>query len=131
MMDVKIEKFLLGLPGFKRALALQVRAVFLEAGTSITETIKWNQLCFVYGKANIAFIYSYPKADYLSLGFFRATELNDPGKIFEGTGKGMRHIKIRNTKDIPVSALKNWIKQAVDLEDQPVSRLVKKPGMPA
>lgn len=111
-MDVKIEKFFLGLPDKKRMLALQVRDIFLRTDKKITEAIKWNTLTFSY-KGNVAFIYTYKKTDYINVGFMQAARLADPGKLFEGTGKGMRHIKIYSEKDIPKSQLKKWIKEAM------------------
>jgi hypothetical protein len=65
---------------------------------------------------NIAFIYTYPGVDYMNLGFMKATSLQDPKKLFEGTGKGMRHIKIQTPKDIPSIQIKKWVKESITLE---------------
>ncbi|MCX6290715.1 MAG: DUF1801 domain-containing protein [Bacteroidetes bacterium] len=116
-MDTKIEKFLSGMTGEKRELAVIVREIFLSTDKKITETIKWGNLTFVY-KGNLAFVYTYKKVDYINVGFLRALELSDPGKLFQGTGKGMRHIKIFSEKDIPKTQLKKWIKEAIKLNDE-------------
>jgi hypothetical protein len=116
-MDVRIEQFLMKLPDNKRNIALTVRDIILEASTKMTEAIKWNQLTFVSDKKNIAFIYTYPKVDYMNLGFLAATSLNDPKKLFEGTGKGMRHIKIYSTKDIPAKQIQKWVKEAITINE--------------
>jgi len=116
-MDSKIERFIVGLPPDKREIVLLVREAMLSASSKLTEAIKWKQLTFVYGKTNIAFIYTYGKADYMNLGFMQATSLSDPKKLFEGTGKGMRHIKIYSKKDIPVTQIKKWVKEAIALAD--------------
>jgi hypothetical protein len=112
-MEPKIQKFIMQLSDQKREIALQVRDAILLSSPAIKETIKWNNLTFVYNKSNLAFIYNYPKADYLSLGFFEATSLSDPFQLFEGTGKGMRHIKIRKSEDIPVEQIGLWINEAI------------------
>lgn len=114
IMEAKIEKFLLDLPEKKRKVAIRVRHVFLHADKKITEAIKWGNLTFVY-QGNLAILYTYKKVDYLNLGFTRAVELSDPKKLFEGTGKGMRHIKLFSEKDIPKVQLKKWIKEAMIL----------------
>jgi hypothetical protein len=115
-MDPKIEKFFAALPAEKRKLAMQLRDVFLSADKKIEEAIKWNNLTFIY-KGNLAFVYSYPKSDYVNLGFMRAVELSDPKKLFEGTGKGMRHIKIHTEKDINAKQIKAWAKEAIKLNE--------------
>ena len=114
-MEKAIEDFLNKLPEEKREPAIKLREMFLKADPRITEAIKWRNLTFVNGKKNIAFIYTYKTVDYINLGFLQATSLSDPKQLFEGTGAGMRHIKIRSIKDIPVAQVKAWIKEAMTL----------------
>jgi hypothetical protein len=114
-MDPKIQQFLAELPEDKRKVAMHVRDIVLAASPAVTEAIKWKQLTFISGKTNLAFIYTYPGLDYMNLGFMQATSLTDPKKLFEGTGKGMRHIKIKTVKDIPAAQIKKWVKEAVNI----------------
>jgi hypothetical protein len=116
-MEPKIQQFLLKLPENKRAIAAEVRDIMLSAHKGISEAIKWNQLTFTYGKTNIAFIYTLSSKDYMNLGFMKAVQLSDPKKLFEGTGKGMRHIKISTKKEIPAAQIKKWVKEAVSFEE--------------
>lgn len=98
-----------------------LREIILSAHKEVKETIRWTTrrsgecLTFTFGKDNVAFIYTYARADYINLGFFFATSLQDPDNLFEGTGKGMRHIKVRSEKDIPATQVKKWAKEAVKL----------------
>jgi len=115
-MEPKIQQFIAALPDHKREVALQVRDIVLAANPNVTEAIKWRQLTFICGKTDIAFIYTYPGVDYMNLGFMKATSLPDPKKLFEGTGKGMRHIKIKTTKDIPAAQIKKWVKESISIE---------------
>jgi hypothetical protein len=39
------------------------------------------------------------------VGFFRGAELADPAGLLEGTGKYMRHVKLRPESDIDATAL--------------------------
>ncbi len=120
-MEPQIEQFLSRLPGSKRQSAARLRELILSANKEIKETIRWttsrsgNCLTFTHEKDNVAFIYTYPTVDYISLGFFFATALQDPKQLFEGTGKGMRHIKVGSVKDIPAAQVKAWVKEAVKL----------------
>ena len=117
MMDAKIEKFLLHLPPEKRQPAMMVRDIFLRTDKKITESIKWGNLTFLY-KGHLAFVYTYKQVNYINVGFMQAVSLSDPKKLFAGTGKGMRHIKIYNEKDIPKIQLKKWIKEAMVLNEK-------------
>lgn len=116
-MDPKIQQFLTSLPDHKREITMQVRYIILAVSPKVIETIKWRQLTFISGKTDLAFIYTYAGVDYMNLGFMQATSLSDPKKIFEGTGKGMRHIKIRTVKEIPLSQIKKWVKEALAIVD--------------
>jgi hypothetical protein len=111
-----IQQHILTLPEEKRQLAMRLRDVILSANPQFTESIKWNNLTYSIGKVNFIFIYTYPQVDYVNLGFLHAVELTDPKKLFEGTGKGMRHIKVRSEKDIPATQIKKWVKEAVLLK---------------
>lgn len=115
-MQPEINQYLLNLPEDKRQLAMQLREIILSADAQLTESIKWGNLTYSTGKVNIAFIYTYTQTDYMNLGFLHAVELADPKKLFEGTGKGMRHIKVRSLKDIPAAQIKKWVKEAVLLK---------------
>ena len=116
-MNAKIGNFFLGLPPEKQQIAGIIRDIFLATDKKITEDIKWGNLTFIY-KGNLAFVYTFKKTDYVNLGFMRATELSDPKKLFEGSGKGMRHIKLYSKKDIPKVQLKKWIREAMKLNDE-------------
>jgi len=100
---------------------MRLREIILSADIEIKETIRWTTrrsgfgLIFTYEKDNIAFIYTYVTVDYVSLGFFFATELQDPKQLFQGTGARMRHIKVRSETDIPEAQVKAWAKEAMKL----------------
>ncbi len=114
-MDLKVEQFLLNLPQPKQQHAILLREIILSASDAVTDSIKWNQLTFSLGKKSFAFIYTYPHVEYINMGFFFATSLTDPKQLFQGTGKGMRHIKIYSDKDIPGLQVKQWAKESVAL----------------
>jgi hypothetical protein len=119
--DSRVEQFFSKLPESKRRPARLLREIVLSASKEVKETVRWTTkrsgecLAFTYEKDNIAFIYTFPKADYINLGFFFATHLDDPEQLFQGTGKGMRHVKVHSEKDIPVAQMKKWVRQAVKL----------------
>ena len=93
MDDARVADFLSSLPEEKRKLAEIIRRTVLQADKKVEETIKWGNLTFVKNRKNIAFVYTYDKGPYINFGFLKATSLKDPKGLFQGTGKGMRHVR--------------------------------------
>ncbi len=50
----------------------------------------------------------------MDIGFFRGAELHS--KLLEGTGKGLRHIKIKDLETMPELGIKRLLKEAAELE---------------
>ena len=55
------------------------------------ETVKWGNITYLLDDRKIAWILFY--RDHVDLGFFAGAKLHS--KLLEGTGKGLRHVKIR------------------------------------
>src|SRR5678816_4892324 len=49
---------------------------------------------------------------HVNVGFFRGAEIADPENLLEGTGKLMRHVKLRPERDVDPTALTKLIKTA-------------------
>ena len=56
-----------------------------------------------------------PQQKYVNIYLMRGTELDDPKALLEGAGKKMRHVKIKEAKDLKNAALKALIKDAAKL----------------
>jgi len=50
--------------------------------------------------------------DHVNVGFFRGASLKDPAGLLEGTGKRMRHVKLKPGREINVAALSDMIDAA-------------------
>jgi hypothetical protein len=50
--------------------------------------------------------------DHVNLGFHHGTDLRDSYRLLEGTGKEMRHIKIRNISDALSPAIRVYLQEA-------------------
>jgi len=59
-----------------------------------------------------AFAYVNAFTAHVNVGFFRGAEIADPNRLLEGTGKFMRHVKLRPESDIDAAALTELIKTA-------------------
>jgi len=53
--------------------------------------------------------------DHVTFGLLRGTSLPDPAKLLEGTGKSLRHVKLRCVDDLRKPALKKLIQAAARL----------------
>jgi hypothetical protein len=95
-----------------RASIRQVRAIVKKSMPQAKEYVKWGIPHYYVGKVKVACIMIY--RDHINLGFFRGAELNS--KLLEGTGKGLRHIKIRTRDDIKETEYSRLLKQAANIE---------------
>ncbi len=67
------------------------------------------------GEAAFAYVNAF-KA-HVNVGFFRGAELTDPDGLLEGTGKFMRHVKLRPERNVDARALSKLIETAyVDMK---------------
>ena len=62
--------------------------------------------------ADAAFAYVNAFRAHVNVGFFRGAEIADPESLLEGTGKFMRHVKLRPNVDIDATALSKLIDTA-------------------
>ena len=101
------------LPEDQKPVLAKLRKLILAAGPGVVEELKWGRPC--YSTAKGLFCYLHSTKNYATLGFHKGTALKDPKKLLEGTGKDMRHIKIKTAKDLDEPAVKALLKQAVAL----------------
>lgn len=64
------------------------------------------------------FCYIDPKKTRVNLGVHKGAYLPDMDNLLEGSGKELRHVKIKEKKDIKVTALKKLIKSAYRLNEE-------------
>ena len=64
--------------------------------------------------AETAFAYVNAFKAHVNVGFFRGAELADPGGQLEGSGKYMRHVKLRPGCQVDAQALARLIQRAYD-----------------
>ena len=112
--DNSVERVLgRGGPGV-RELAEALRKLVHEVAPGTTERghVGWGNIAY---EANSVFCYIAPLKDSVNLGFHHGVELRDPHGLLEGTGKSMRHVKIRRMDDVDLDALTALLRQALEL----------------
>ena len=99
-----------------QALARAARALLADVMPGITEVPWARQKIAGYGvgpkKMSQHFCYIAPFKKHLNLGFFYGAHLADPDNLLEGSGKDLRHLKIRSAADLEKPAVRRLIEDA-------------------
>lgn len=96
-----------------RALAQALRAFVRRQVPGVTESINpWGIPTFHY-HGELAYFMVH--AAHVTFGFHRGAALPDPQGLLEGTGKSMRHVKIRTPADLERPALRELVNAAAKL----------------
>ena len=104
-MDSKIDEYINKQASPQKELCIFLRKLIHRAIPGVSEDMKWGVPVFAGGKFYIGSF-----KDSVNLGF-SITELDDSEiALFKGTGKTMRHIKIRSLEDIDNVKLVKLIK---------------------
>lgn len=96
----------------EKAIVVALRDLITKAVPTAEVSIKWG--C-PWWTLNGFLCAVYVAGDHVNLAFSRGTELSDSEGLLEGTGKGMRHIKVRDISDIKKTKFTALIRQAVTL----------------
>jgi hypothetical protein len=95
--DPKVDAWMEAAPAAHRDLLVAARALIGAALPDAREAIKWGYPTWV-GNGNIVALVPY--ADHVNLQFHQGAHLADPAGLLEGTGKGLRHVKVRHARDL-------------------------------
>lgn len=108
--DPAIELWMLEHSGELGAIARHWFEVMRGCGDDVRELLHDGHPTACVGDA--AFCYVNAFTSHVNVGFFRGAELPDPAGLLEGTGKLMRHVKLRPDRDIDADALAALIEAA-------------------
>ena len=85
-------------------LSNALRELIAQKYPGVIEVVWKQQKIIGYGigpkKMSEHFTYIAPFKNHVNLGFYYGVELPDPHQLLNGTGKKLRHVKIRNLSDI-------------------------------
>lgn len=84
----------------------ELRNLLADTVEDLQESYKWSRP--VYGKTSNS-IYLQRTKKHVTLGFFDATSINDELGLLEGSGKDMRHIKIKTKADMKLEVFRSMI----------------------
>ena len=99
------------------AIARQWFEVMRKCGDEVRELL--HDGCPVACLGDAPFGYVNVFTSHVNVGFFRGAELPDPARLLQGTGKSMRHVKLRPGTNINGAALHQLIEVAYeDMKDR-------------
>ena len=89
----------------------RLRTIVKRAVPGLTEQMRWLQVGYLISNKDVCGIYA--SSDHVNLSFMQGATMRDPKGLLEGTGKGMRHIKITRIEDVGEETIKGYVKEAV------------------
>lgn len=108
--DPGIEVWMRKHSGELGAIAKRWFQVMRGCGDDVRELLHDGHPTACVGDAAFGYVNAF--TTHVNVGFFRGAEIADPHGILEGTGKFMRHVKLRPDQDIDGAALTELIETA-------------------
>ena len=99
------------------AIARRLRTIIRAVDVRTVETVRLGDNAATYGvgpkKMTDGYAYIMPMRGYVNLGFYQGAMLPDPQRLLEGTGKGLRHVKIRSLSQVTRPAIRALVAAAL------------------
>jgi len=110
----QVDQYIENAPESQKELLKALRALIHSSVPKATEQYKWSRPVYTTTKD---FCYLVSNKKHVNLGFMNFDKISDSEGLLEGTGKNMRHVKIKSIKDIKNAVLKKMIKEAQQIEE--------------
>lgn len=95
----------------------ELKKVILSIDPQAHEVVRLGDRAATYGlgprKMKEGYTYILPHKSWVNLGFYQGATLADPDGILEGTGKKLRHVKIKSIEEANAENVKTLIALAV------------------
>jgi hypothetical protein len=108
--DPAIEVWMRQHAGELGAIAQRWFEIMRDCGTDVRELLHDGHPTACLGDAAFGYVNAFTA--HVNVGFFRGAELYDPSGLLEGTGKFMRHVKLKPERDVDATALMKLIETA-------------------
>ncbi len=96
-----------------QAVATGLRALIKTVAPQVKEGVNaWGLPMF---DSSGPFGYFMIGKSHVTFGLYEGTSLDDPERLLEGTGKNLRHVKLRTVEDLRRPGLRKLVKSAVRL----------------
>lgn len=113
----EVDQYISNLPDDVQAITDSLRKIILNSSSKLKEEYKWSMPNYSY-KGLACYLQASKK--HVNLGFQKGNELEgkDIHNLLQGTGKTMRHIRIKKMKDIQPEVFTSLIQAALELNEQ-------------
>jgi hypothetical protein len=108
--DRGVDRWMAEHPGELGAIAKRWFEVVRGCGGDVRELLHDGHPTACVDGAGFAYVNAF--TSHVNVGFFRGAELADPEGLLQGTGRFMRHVKLRPAQDVDASALRALIHEA-------------------
>ena len=105
--DPAVDAWLTGPPVELRSIAQHWFARMRRCGDDVRELMHDGYATACIADAPFAYVGVFK--DHVNVGFFNGATLDDPAGLLEGTGKRMRHVKVRPDREVDRAALNDLI----------------------
>ncbi|WP_058305958.1 DUF1801 domain-containing protein [Gracilibacillus massiliensis] len=113
MSEKSVEQYIVKFPKNIQEITVDLHHLILNTSSEWTEEIKWGMPSYSIHK-NICYLQA--SKNHVNLGFYHGAQLKDTYHLLEGTGKQMRHIRVKRVEDIDEYTLEFYIREAIQLD---------------
>ncbi|WP_196888633.1 DUF1801 domain-containing protein [Aureivirga sp. CE67] len=106
----EVQEYLDKAPNNFKEILLSLRELISKEVENAEENYKWSRP--VYTKEKDVCYLTYTKK-HVTFGFFEFEKIKTNISLIEGTGKSMRHIKLKNLSDIEDFQIKKILKELI------------------
>lgn len=99
----------------QREMARAVHGTVLAAQPSFSPTVKWGNLVYMHSGSNLLALM--PHKSHLNLQVFNGAALAQRFPQLEGTGKGLRHLKLRYRQEADPDLIAALVNASVEIAE--------------
>ena len=100
-----------------QSICMTLRDVIARCHPNFVEVVWTRQKIASYGvgpkKMSEHYAYIGPQKTHVNLGFYHGVSLADPSGLLEGTGKNLRHVKIKSATEAKSARIKKLLVEAI------------------
>ena len=112
------DQALSGSSSLVKEIARRLRDLIIEVYPEVVEVPWPKQRIIGYGvgpkKMSEHFCYIAAQREYVNLGFYYGADLPDPQGLLEGTGKKLRHIKVKDVEAVDQAAIRHMVQASLE-----------------
>ena len=109
----EVDQLIEALPNNIQEITATLRKLIFETSDNFIEEIKWSKPSYGINQ-NICYLQA--SKNHVNLGFYSGASLADKDNLLEGTGKQMRHIRIKKVDEIQSEKIKALIQVAIEIK---------------